>query len=224
MSQPFQQPHPAPPPAGTGPAPGYPPPTSPHRPWALPAAQLPGPPPAGYGARAGAYVVDLLLVVAMFLIVFYGGMFLVIDLTGAQGQQMEDAPEPAIAMVLLIPGTMLLAFAYFWLMHAHSGRTVGKLLFGIKVISIQTGERPSPGLAAGRVLVHWGLSWVGCVGWFLDVLWPLWDEPYRQAVHDKAVRTRVVRVRGSQTWDPPPYPQPPAAPPQSPPQAPAPPR
>jgi uncharacterized RDD family membrane protein YckC len=39
---------------------------------------------------------------------------------------------------------------------------------------------------------------VGFVAWvfsILDDLWPLWDGK-RQALHDKAARTNVVRTRG----------------------------
>ena len=35
---------------------------------------------------------------------------------------------------------------------------------------------------------------VGASGFFIDLLWPLWDKK-RQALHDKAARTVVVDVR-----------------------------
>ena len=44
-----------------------------------------------------------------------------------------------------------------------------------------------------RALVY-QLSGLFGPAWLLNVLWPLWDDK-RQALHDKAARTNVVRKR-----------------------------
>jgi uncharacterized RDD family membrane protein YckC len=82
--------------------------------------------------------------------------------------------------------------------------TPGKMAFGLEV---RLRERPDV-LPWGSVLARWFtqnlgtfLAFVPLVGLFawafsmLDDLWPLWDGK-RQALHDKAARTNVVRVRG----------------------------
>jgi uncharacterized RDD family membrane protein YckC len=82
--------------------------------------------------------------------------------------------------------------------------TPGKLLLGLEV---RLRERPGP-LSWGTVLLRWftqnlggALQLVPVVGLLgsvyslLDGLWPLWDGK-RQALHDKAARTNVVRRRG----------------------------
>ncbi|MBX9388963.1 RDD family protein [Streptomonospora nanhaiensis] len=179
------------------PGPGLPPPPPEH-------ADQVWPPPAGWGARVGAYIVDTLIALPIFLVCFYGGLGLIIFIL--EGQNLPEDQEAAIG----IPTTLLfgalgafLSFSYFWFPHARSGRTLGKRLFGIKVVSMKTGEPPSLGLSAGRQLVHIGMASVTCVGWLIDVLWPLWDQPYQQAVHDKAVGTRVITVRGAGAAPPP---------------------
>jgi uncharacterized RDD family membrane protein YckC len=51
--------------------------------------------------------------------------------------------------------------------------------------------------AGGRSAIWVLPSLVPVVGGFfrlLDGLWPLWDKPYRQALHDKAMKTIVVKV------------------------------
>jgi uncharacterized RDD family membrane protein YckC len=82
--------------------------------------------------------------------------------------------------------------------------TPGKLALGLRV---RLRERPGP-MSWGTVILRWlvqnAASFVSVIpvlgtvaGLYplLDGLWPLWDEK-KQALHDKAARTNVVRVRG----------------------------
>jgi uncharacterized RDD family membrane protein YckC len=79
--------------------------------------------------------------------------------------------------------------------------TPGKMAVGTQV---RLRDAPGP-LGWRTVLVHWFVQnlgvlarlvpLLGLVSWvysLLDGLWPLWD-PHRQALHDKAARTNVVR-------------------------------
>ncbi len=73
------------------------------------------------------------------------------------------------------------------------GRTLGKRALGIRVRLRDVDARPG-WLAAS---LRWGLftagNLVGGIAFLLvDYLWPFWDRPYRQALHDKAARTVVV--------------------------------
>lgn len=107
----------------------------------------------------------------------------------------------------------LLGFAYIALMLRWKGATLGKLALGVQV---RLRERPGrlPWTTIGlRVLVANGLAYLATltvvtgslalvmagflfmmVFGLLDVLWPAWDSK-RQALHDKAARTNVVKVR-----------------------------
>ncbi|MEU3426395.1 RDD family protein [Streptomyces gardneri] len=71
------------------------------------------------------------------------------------------------------------------------GRTLGKKLCGLEVRDIEAHQPPRFGAALRRWLVYsvLGLLVIGV----LNVLWCLFDRPWRQCWHDKAARTFVAR-------------------------------
>ncbi|MCX5343288.1 RDD family protein [Streptomyces atratus] len=70
------------------------------------------------------------------------------------------------------------------------GRTLGKKLCGLDVRDIESHEAPSFGAALRRWLVY-GVLGVLVVG-VVNVLWCLFDRPWRQCWHDKAAHTFVA--------------------------------
>ncbi|MFE5088914.1 RDD family protein [Streptomyces sp. NPDC056638] len=70
------------------------------------------------------------------------------------------------------------------------GRTLGKKLCGLEVRGIESHEIPSFGAALRRWLVY-GVLGVLVVG-VVNVLWCLFDRPWRQCWHDKAAHTFVA--------------------------------
>ncbi|MBL1099613.1 RDD family protein [Streptomyces coffeae] len=70
------------------------------------------------------------------------------------------------------------------------GRTLGKKLAGVRVLDIEGHDKPSFGAALRRWLVYsvLGLLVIGV----LNVIWCLFDRPWRQCWHDKAARTFVA--------------------------------
>ncbi|MEU8827305.1 RDD family protein [Streptomyces sp. NPDC048636] len=70
------------------------------------------------------------------------------------------------------------------------GRTLGKKLAGVRVLDIEGHDKPSFGAALRRWLVYsvLGLLAIGV----LNVIWCLFDRPWRQCWHDKAARTFVA--------------------------------
>lgn len=70
------------------------------------------------------------------------------------------------------------------------GRTLGKKLCGLRTLDIEGHDKPSFGAALRRWLVYGvlGLLLIGIV----NVLWCLFDRPWRQCWHDKAARTFVA--------------------------------
>ena len=73
------------------------------------------------------------------------------------------------------------------------GMTVGKRIVGIRVRPLAEDRLPS----WTEGLIRWGIMALGSLigsGLFtlLDCLFPLWDKPWQQALHDKAAKTIVV--------------------------------
>jgi uncharacterized RDD family membrane protein YckC len=83
------------------------------------------------------------------------------------------------------------------LMARTDGRTLGRSALGIRVIRAD-GQRMTFALAFVREVLIKALlvgvisSLTFGIAYFVDVLWPLWDEENR-ALHDFAVNTRVIR-------------------------------
>ncbi|MEV6165961.1 RDD family protein [Streptomyces sp. NPDC052052] len=70
------------------------------------------------------------------------------------------------------------------------GRTLGKKLCGLHVRDIESHEFPPFGAALRRWLVH-GVLGILLIG-VVDVLWCVFDRPWRQCWHDKAAHTFVA--------------------------------
>lgn len=84
----------------------------------------------------------------------------------------------------------VIGFCYFWLLQSFwNGQTVGKWLFGMRVVRV-TGDPAGPGTIAVRQAVEIVLSWLCCLG-LVNLAWILIDRR-KQALHDKAARTLVV--------------------------------
>ncbi|WP_351232974.1 RDD family protein [Streptomyces sp. NPDC002133] len=88
-------------------------------------------------------------------------------------------------VVLLVLGTL-----YEALPTAKWGRTLGKKLLGLEVRDIESHAPPSFVAALWRWLVH-GLLGVLLIG-VVNVLWCVFDRPWRQCWHDKAAHTFVA--------------------------------
>ncbi|WP_308457854.1 RDD family protein, partial [Streptomyces sp. SM12] len=73
------------------------------------------------------------------------------------------------------------------------GRSPGKAALGLRLATMASHDKPGAGAALSRWLLH-SLMWVAVVG-VLNVVWCLWDRPWRQCWHDKAAGTFVASVR-----------------------------
>ncbi|MEA5153769.1 RDD family protein [Raineyella sp.] len=109
---------------------------------------------------------------------------------------------PALGAILAQVGIW---FVYYLLLTRFRGATVGKMMLGLKVVPVDRGQATEPvgwGACAIRAFL-WVLPQISnltlAVSWlvffrYLDGLWPVWDRK-RQAIHDKAARTQVIRTR-----------------------------
>ena len=88
---------------------------------------------------------------------------------------------------------LVIGIVYTGLMHGLKGKTVGKMVMGLKVVKKGTTEKIEMGPAFVRSIVD-GLLGATCILGLLDGLFPLWDKD-KQAIHDKAASSQVISER-----------------------------
>ena len=163
---------------------------------------------SGWGRRFAAWIIDaiLLAIVPTYIMVSRiitemsaAGIFDAIEAGASQAAIQEEMNEVifgnmgqfmAVSFVFAI-----ISLAYYVLMHATLGKTLGKMALGIKVIK-DDGSECDLAAAGKRAVVHplgSGLPSVGFVVLLINGLWPLWDEK-RQSLGDKLGKTYVVRA------------------------------
>jgi uncharacterized RDD family membrane protein YckC len=172
---------------------------------------------AGWGQRLGAYLLDILILLPVMVVAsvpFWGQIG---DAFSDYWHQVSssidsgaDAPSStdlqaeltrAFLAIGLISTAINLVYHVGFLMWKQA--TPGKLMLGLRV---RRREVPGP-MPLGTILLRWltqfGPSTVGSIQYVsylvsvysvLDGLWPLWDAN-RQALHDKAAKTNVIRIR-----------------------------
>ncbi|MFD9485538.1 RDD family protein [Streptomyces sp. NPDC059991] len=156
--------------------------------------------PAGLGRRLAARLVDTVVLGGV-----VAGLALPLWIKGADHIQAKiDAAKLSgeTVTVYLLDGTtagylaivlgafLLLGLLYEALPTAKWGRTLGKRLLRVQVRDLESHEPPAFGAALRRWLVY-GVLGVLAVG-VVNVVWCLFDRPWRQCWHDKAARTFVA--------------------------------
>jgi uncharacterized RDD family membrane protein YckC len=157
--------------------------------------------PAGLGRRLLARLVDTLVLGALIGGASYPFVTAALEHIDAK---IEAAKQSGVTVqVWLVDSTtsvqfgialaafFVLGLLYEALPTAKWGRTLGKKLCGIHVRDIEAHEPPTFGKALRRWLLYTVLG-VLAVG-VLNVLWCLFDRPWRQCWHDKAAGTFVAR-------------------------------
>lgn len=179
-----------------------------------------GVPLSGWWRRVGAYLIDGLIVgIAASVVTIPKQIQMQKDLNDLMRRFQASAGATGTAdlgtffhdyLDILLPMLKWSALAAFvvWsvysaLMLRFKGATVGKMALGIAVrLRDRPGQLPWSNIVT-RILVQQGVLLTSVVPvvylaliWFpyLDSLWPLWDKK-NQALHDKAAKTNVVRVR-----------------------------
>ena len=152
-------------------------------------APPPAAPPAGYGVptpyaswiqRVGGYLLDILILIPAYLVIFVGAGLASIDNTGFR----------SIGLVLTLLGYVAVFGVLIWNMIIRQGRTgwsIGKQVVGIRLIAERTGQPLGAGMTFVRLLAHFLDSLACYLGW----LWPLWDQK-RQTFADKLLRSVVI--------------------------------
>jgi uncharacterized RDD family membrane protein YckC len=127
------------------------------------------------------------------------------SLAGSTNTSGLDLPPQASTLLLMMFVVMTAVwFAYEVPASANTGQTLGKRLLGIKVMRIESDERLGFGRAwrrwsrLGLPTMLWYCCGIGFVLQLVDCLFVAIDRPLRQALHDKAAGTVVVKVGRSQ--------------------------
>ncbi len=97
-------------------------------------------------------------------------------------------------LAIVLGALLLFGLLYEVLPTLRWGCTLGKKMFGLKVLTMEQQERPGFGSAFVRWLTYGGLA-VLVVG-VVNVLWCVFDRPWRQCWHDKIAGTFVSRDSG----------------------------
>lgn len=150
-------------------------------------------PLASFGLRLFARVIDYFLAVVAAFVFFVGMMIVVTLLSG--NSELSDAGAGVWAM-LFIFGWGTLIFFYDWLYLAAWGRTLGKMLVGIKVVASADGGKLTQSQALGRSAMFGLPQTLPIVGnlFALGESLAMLHES-RQALHDRGAETKVVRTR-----------------------------
>ncbi len=167
-----------------------------------------GVPLASWGARLLAVIIDNVLVtVAASVLTFraisrMAEQFMSLMRQAAQGtvidpaqasQVFDPSDQWAVIGVTLAVGLIYHAGFLRW-----KGATPGKLAVGLRVTPVDRGRDPgalgwsSIAVRVAVCLIPGVISIVGPIFRLVDVLFPLW-QPKRQALHDLAAKTQVVR-------------------------------
>jgi uncharacterized RDD family membrane protein YckC len=172
-----------------------------------------GVPLASWWWRALAVLIDGLITTAIITVItfpvwrsLYAAM--VTSFNAVMEAQRSGVPPPTLNTTDLITASYQLILTSVTIgveMLYHVGflrwksATPGKMICGLRVVPVDRGRDPGP-LAWSSVFIRaaiWvlpGISLFLTLITLLDVLFPLWH-PKRQALHDIAAKTQVVRVR-----------------------------
>ncbi|ATO16095.1 transporter [Micromonospora sp. WMMA2032] len=204
-------------PGPQGPPPGWP---YPHWPGRPPAPRPHGLPLASYGSRLIARLIDLGVVFLLNAVVngwFVWRYFEAVSPylresmrralngdTSTEGLPQIDEQAGGLQIAILLIATALW-YAYEVPSMAARGQTFGKRLMGVRAVPIEA-DQP---LGFGRATRRWStmglptLLWyccgLGLLLQFVDAVSPLFDQPLRQALHDKRAQTVVVQLPRDRT-------------------------
>jgi uncharacterized RDD family membrane protein YckC len=197
------------------PAPAPPPPPyqgtpeQPAPPWAGYQAYPPRPdapafPLSTWGSRFLARLIDYLILAVVLVPLYLAVLWPAI--TDFFDQLPRDPSQPLDPQVVVqfetrvIGQALLLGLIAAFVQMAYevpqlvaSGRTIGKRVVGQRIRPLAEDRTLTWTEATARTgLMVGGTVLAGGLFLLLDDLWPLWDKPWQQALHDKAAKTVVV--------------------------------
>ncbi|MDG4791234.1 RDD family protein [Micromonospora sp. WMMD1102] len=136
---------------------------------------------ASWGPRAGAYIIDFLIVTPFsILAVVLGG-------PGVDAETGQATGPGPLYWVFIVLGIAVSGYNR-WYLAGKTGQSWGKKALGIQLVGDASGQPIGFGMAFVRDLAHF-VDGIIC---YIGYLWPLWDAK-KQTLADKIVKTVVVR-------------------------------
>ncbi|MBN1663187.1 MAG: RDD family protein [Deltaproteobacteria bacterium] len=146
----------------------------------------------GFWRRWGAMLIDsLILYMILLIFVLAGAAAFRLNLSMSEFKFLvgEFGEMSGAYLVIYYGANLLISMAYYTYFHGTSGQTIGKMIFGLRVVQA-TGENMTFGIAF--------LRWVGYLisglCFYLGFLWAAFDGK-KQGWHDKIAATVVIRTR-----------------------------
>ncbi len=141
---------------------------------------------ASFFSRLLAFIIDMLLLNAIFLIVSFGIDWSLSYLFQSFGITDEDFSNIMIGSIIYFVCVSIMFFYYVYFTHVY-GKTLGKAVLGIKVVNKQ-GKNPEISEVLKREVIGKILS---SLLFGMGYIWALFDRN-NQALHDKIARTYVI--------------------------------
>jgi uncharacterized RDD family membrane protein YckC len=94
---------------------------------------------------------------------------------------------------VILVATLITRYVYQVELMFRSGQTLGKMIVNIAVVPLDPTQRLTRGMAAKRFLIETVATLFVPFLFYVDGLWQLWDEPFRQCLHDKFAQTVVIK-------------------------------
>jgi len=133
---------------------------------------------AGLNSRALAFFIDIIIISLVALLAFGIGIFFVKDTGGI------------VLNRVFMPIYLLLFFlgsSYFVVLNGYGGKTIGKMIMGIRIISSEGNN-----IGFWQSFARWIGYYISGAFLFIGFLWSIFDKN-SQSWHDKIAGTFVVR-------------------------------
>jgi uncharacterized RDD family membrane protein YckC len=167
-----------------------------------------GAPLAEFGDRLVAFIIDYAILLGVGLVFTIPALILQFTLMGEWVTEVADPtappPEGLEFLQLILPLlfvylgifvlNLVLLYVYRVEMMFRTGQTVGKRVMKLRVVPVDPALTLTRAIAAKRWLIDSIATTFVPFLLYLDGLWQLWDQPFRQCLHDKFAQTVVIKV------------------------------
>ncbi len=137
--------------------------------------------PAGFVKRLEAFIIDSIILAVLAVLTLASGIILTETAFIISSETLVSLLIPLYLLLLLFSST------YFIFLQGFSGKTIGKMVMGIKVVK-DTGDS----IGFWEALLRWFGYFISALFVFLGFIWAIFDSK-NQTWHDKFVGTYVIK-------------------------------